>query len=118
MPTRDGRSGNRRKRWHTEEEHVPEDIPDEGGFADEPVSDVLAALVAELPPMERACVLLKDVLDYHRRSGGVHVGRSQGRPASGSSQATRVARRAPASGARSGAAKAARRLRRMLQSAG
>jgi RNA polymerase sigma-70 factor (ECF subfamily) len=47
-----------------EEEHVPEDIPDEGGFTDEPVSDALAALVAGLPPMERACVLLKDVLDY------------------------------------------------------
>jgi DNA-directed RNA polymerase specialized sigma24 family protein len=42
-----------------EEEHVPEDIPDEGGFTDEPVSDALAALVAGLPPMERACVAVE-----------------------------------------------------------
>ncbi len=45
------------------DDHVPDDVPDDAEW-DEPVSDALAALVAELPPMERACVLLKDVLDY------------------------------------------------------
>jgi RNA polymerase sigma-70 factor (ECF subfamily) len=32
--------------------------------ADAPIDDALAALVSELPPKERASVLLKDVLDY------------------------------------------------------
>lgn len=45
-----------------EEEHVPQDAHRDP--ADEPVDEALAALVSELPPMERACVLLKDVLDY------------------------------------------------------
>jgi RNA polymerase sigma-70 factor (ECF subfamily) len=67
---------------------IPEDIPDEGGFADEPVSDALAALVAELPPIERACVLLKDVLDYRLAEiaevvestlGGVKAAQHRGR---------------------------------------
>ena len=47
-----------------EEDHVPESSPDGTDSTDEPVSEALAALVAELPPKERACVLLKDVLDY------------------------------------------------------
>jgi len=39
------------------------------GIADDPetairVSEAVAALVTHLPPMERACVVLKDVLDY------------------------------------------------------
>jgi RNA polymerase sigma-70 factor, ECF subfamily len=46
------------------EEHIPDDVPVEAELDDEAVSDALAALVAELPPMERACVLLKDVLGY------------------------------------------------------
>src|SRR5262249_32542104 len=33
-------------------------------FLDEPVDGALTAMVSALPPMERACVLLKDVLDY------------------------------------------------------
>jgi RNA polymerase sigma-70 factor (ECF subfamily) len=40
---------------------VPGHPPD---VADEPIDEALAALVAELPPMERACVVLKDVLAY------------------------------------------------------
>jgi RNA polymerase sigma-70 factor (ECF subfamily) len=47
-----------------DEERVPESVPDGAEPADEPVDDALAALVAALPPKERACVLLKDVLDY------------------------------------------------------
>jgi RNA polymerase sigma-70 factor (ECF subfamily) len=47
-----------------EEEHGPETTPDVGESAEEPVGEGLAALVAQLPPKERACVLLKDVLDY------------------------------------------------------
>jgi RNA polymerase sigma-70 factor, ECF subfamily len=57
----------RRQREDTvpyEEEHAPEVTPDGGEFAGEPVGEGLAALVAQLPPKERACVLLKDVLDY------------------------------------------------------
>jgi len=46
------------------EEDVPGDVAGEPGLDEEPVSEALAALVAELPPMERASVLLKDVLDY------------------------------------------------------
>lgn len=61
----------RREKWQQEEsvpyddEGVSEHPLDDGDLADEPVDDALAMLVAELPPMERACVLLKDVLDYH-----------------------------------------------------
>jgi RNA polymerase sigma-70 factor (ECF subfamily) len=47
-----------------DEERVPESVPDGAEPADQPVDDALAALVAALPPKERACVLLKDVLDY------------------------------------------------------
>jgi RNA polymerase sigma-70 factor (ECF subfamily) len=47
-----------------QEEDIPEPLPDGGGSADQPVDEALAALVVELPPMERACVVLKDVLDY------------------------------------------------------
>jgi RNA polymerase sigma-70 factor (ECF subfamily) len=47
-----------------DEERGPESVPDGAEPADEPVDDALAALVAALPPKERACVLLKDVLDY------------------------------------------------------
>src|SRR6266576_292491 len=52
----------RREKWQ-QEESVPYD---DEGVSEHPLDDdALAMLVAELPPMERACVLLKDVLDYH-----------------------------------------------------
>lgn len=61
----------RRERRHNEdvafeEEH---DVPSEAAsyadaFNDTPIDDALAALVIELPPKERASVLLKDVLGY------------------------------------------------------
>jgi RNA polymerase sigma-70 factor, ECF subfamily len=57
----------RRRREDTvpyEEEHDPEAVPDAGELADEPVGEALVAMVGQLPPKERACVLLKDVLDY------------------------------------------------------
>jgi RNA polymerase sigma-70 factor, ECF subfamily len=44
--------------------HVTESGADTSELADEPVDGALMALVSVLPPMERACVLLKDVLDY------------------------------------------------------
>ena len=47
-----------------DEEH---DRPGDGygdAPADAPIDDALAALVGELPPKERASVLLKDVLEY------------------------------------------------------
>ena len=47
---------------YDETHDAADDSPD--GRADEPVDRALAALVSGLPPMERACVLLKDVLDY------------------------------------------------------
>ncbi|MEO8451242.1 MAG: sigma-70 family RNA polymerase sigma factor [Gemmatimonadota bacterium] len=47
-----------------DDEQTLEHVPDAGDPANEPVDEALAMLVAELPPMERACVLLKDVLDY------------------------------------------------------
>jgi RNA polymerase sigma-70 factor (ECF subfamily) len=47
-----------------DEERDPESVSDSSELADEPVDDALAALVAALPPKERACVLLKDALDY------------------------------------------------------
>ena len=47
-----------------EDEHVPEAEANDDDLADKPIDEALAALVAELPPMERACVVLKDVLDY------------------------------------------------------
>ena len=47
-----------------DDERASEHASDDGGVADEPVDGALAMLVAELPPMERACVLMKDVLDY------------------------------------------------------
>ena len=47
-----------------DDEQVPEHAPDVPDLGDEPVDDALVYLVSELPPMERACVLLKDVLDY------------------------------------------------------
>ncbi|MDB4883477.1 MAG: polymerase, sigma-24 subunit, subfamily [Gemmatimonadetes bacterium] len=46
-----------------EEEHAPIVSPDDDAD-DEPVSEALAAMVGALPPKERACVLLKDVLGY------------------------------------------------------
>jgi len=38
--------------------------PDGTDVPAEPIDEALATLVVGLPPMERACVLLKDVLDY------------------------------------------------------
>jgi RNA polymerase sigma-70 factor (ECF subfamily) len=46
-----------------DESHAPEVVPDEE-VDDEPIGEALAALVGELPPKERAAVLLKDVLAY------------------------------------------------------
>jgi RNA polymerase sigma-70 factor, ECF subfamily len=46
------------------DERGPEAEPHGAEPADEPVDDALSALVGRLPPKERACVLLKDVLDY------------------------------------------------------
>lgn len=62
----------RRERRHLEDtvpyddddDDVPAAEQEESAPDDEPVSEALAALVARLPPKERACVLLKDVLDY------------------------------------------------------
>jgi RNA polymerase sigma-70 factor (ECF subfamily) len=45
-----------------DEEHDHPGEPD--AYLDAPIDDALAALVGELPPKERAAVLLKDVLDY------------------------------------------------------
>ncbi|MEP6622001.1 MAG: sigma-70 family RNA polymerase sigma factor [bacterium] len=60
-----------RRRTRTLEDAVPYDDEREydgaAMFAEtggEPVDDALASLVTTLPPMERAAVLLKDVLDY------------------------------------------------------
>src|SRR5262249_19287638 len=47
------------------EETVPyDDAGDAAEDAGEPISETLAPLVRELPPRERAAVLLKDVLQY------------------------------------------------------
>lgn len=46
-----------------EEEHDRPELSDDGLF-DAPIDEALATLVGELPPKERAAVLLKDVLDY------------------------------------------------------
>jgi RNA polymerase sigma-70 factor (ECF subfamily) len=57
----------RREREDTvpyEDEHAPVVSPNDDGVDDEPVSDALAAMVGALPPKERACILLKDVLGY------------------------------------------------------
>jgi RNA polymerase sigma-70 factor (ECF subfamily) len=37
---------------------------DDGALDDAPIDEALATLIGELPPKERAAVLLKDVLDY------------------------------------------------------
>jgi len=47
-----------------DETHAGDSATDADEFLDEPVDGALMALVSALPPMERACVLLKDVLDY------------------------------------------------------
>jgi len=55
----------RREREDTvpyEDEHAPVVGLDESDVDDEPVTEALAAMVGALPPKERACVLLKDVL--------------------------------------------------------
>jgi RNA polymerase sigma-70 factor (ECF subfamily) len=60
----------RRERRHREDtvpfddEREPELEPPEPDADDEPVDEALLALVTELPPKERAAVLLKDVLAY------------------------------------------------------
>ena len=57
----------RRQREDTvpyEEEQEPESAAAENELDDEPINETLAALVGELPPKERAAVLLKDVLQY------------------------------------------------------
>ena len=47
-----------------DEEHEPQRAGAETELDDEPISQTLAPLVGELPPKERAAVLLKDVLQY------------------------------------------------------
>jgi RNA polymerase sigma-70 factor, ECF subfamily len=47
-----------------EEEHEPQSSVTESELDDQPISETLAPLVGELPPKERAAVLLKDVLQY------------------------------------------------------
>src|SRR5204863_7715902 len=47
-----------------DEEHDRPEWPDESELFDAPIDEALATLVGELPPKERAAVLLKDVLDY------------------------------------------------------
>ncbi len=47
-----------------EDEHDRPDAQRDDDFADGPIDDALATLVGELPPKERASVLLKDVLGY------------------------------------------------------
>jgi len=47
-----------------EEEHESQTTGAESELDDEPISETLAPLVGELPPKERAAVLLKDVLQY------------------------------------------------------
>jgi RNA polymerase sigma-70 factor, ECF subfamily len=57
----------RRQREDTvpyEEAHDPPSSADEDELDGEPIDETLASLVAELPPKERAAVLLKDVLQY------------------------------------------------------
>ena len=60
----------RREREETvpyEDDHAPTvgaHTADADDIDDAPVSDALAAMVGALPPKERACVLLKDVLGY------------------------------------------------------
>jgi RNA polymerase sigma-70 factor (ECF subfamily) len=57
----------RREREDTvsyEDEHAPVVSLEDDTVDDEPVSDALAAMVGALPPKERACILLKDVLGY------------------------------------------------------
>jgi RNA polymerase sigma-70 factor (ECF subfamily) len=50
--------------WDDETEAAADAREDTPDVDDVPVSQALAALVTRLPPRERACVLLKDVLDY------------------------------------------------------
>jgi RNA polymerase sigma-70 factor (ECF subfamily) len=47
-----------------EEEHDRGDGPESDALSGAPIDEALAALIGELPPKERAAVLLKDVLDY------------------------------------------------------
>jgi RNA polymerase sigma-70 factor (ECF subfamily) len=47
-----------------DDEHDAVDEGDNDAFADAPIDEALATLVGELPPKERASVLLKDVLGY------------------------------------------------------
>jgi RNA polymerase sigma-70 factor (ECF subfamily) len=56
--------GSRESTVSCDEDEVEAKVSAPGEWAREPIDHALAALVSELPPMERACVLLKDVLDY------------------------------------------------------
>ncbi len=56
--------GSREETVPYDEGSAAEPIPEAADLADQPIDEALAALVSELPPLERACVLLKDVLDY------------------------------------------------------
>jgi RNA polymerase sigma-70 factor, ECF subfamily len=84
----------RRERRHREDtvpyedEHQPESTRADDELEGEPINETLAALVGELPPKERAAVLLKDVLQYQLSEvaevvestvGGVKAALSRGR---------------------------------------
>ena len=58
------RERNRARDVEFEEEHDHAGAADAEPGADAPIDEALARLVGKLPPKERACVLLKDVLDY------------------------------------------------------
>lgn len=59
----------RREHWHDvevafDDQHDRPDDSADDGFEDAPTDEALATLVGELPPKERAALLLKDVLGY------------------------------------------------------
>lgn len=58
------REGRRERDVAFEQEHDRPDLSSADGLPDAPIDEALATLVGELPPKERASVLLKDVLDY------------------------------------------------------
>ncbi len=58
------REGRRDADVPIDEEHDRAGAADDDAFADAPIDQALATLVGELPPKERAAVLLKDVLGY------------------------------------------------------
>src|SRR4051794_41124710 len=58
------REGKRRHDVSFEEEHDTAMLDDADHLDDAPIDEALRTLVTELPPKERAAVVLKDILDY------------------------------------------------------